>query len=309
MKKWFVIVNPSSGAGNGLKALPEIQKLLGQMVAQEGIEYHLEMTTGTGHATQLTRQAAAAGYELVVAAGGDGTVNEIVNGLMALKNTGQTVPVLGILSVGRGNDFAGSLKIPADLVQAAQTLIKGHGRWVDIGHVTGGTEPDGRYFANCVGIGFDAVVTIETKKLPRWGGFLSFLAGILKTIFIYKDAPLAKIDYDDQTLTQRSLLVSIMNGVRLGGGFYMTPDSKFDDGFLDLCIAEQMSPWQIIKLIPHFTRGTQASQPGIKMGRCKHITVTSLDKPIPAQTDGEIISTTGMQLDIMILPRQIEVIV
>jgi diacylglycerol kinase (ATP) len=309
MKKWLVILNPSAGAGNGLKALPEVKRLLDETASRVGLTYQLVQTTGAGHPMQLARQAAAEGYDIVVAVGGDGTVNEVVNGLMEAKQAGQQLPALGMLCVGRGNDFAGSLGFPADLKQACQVLVADRRKWVDIGWVKGGTVPQGRYFANCVGVGFDAVVTLEVKKLPRWGGFMSFVVGIFKTIFIYKDAPLAVIEYGGRTLTQRSLMISVMNGRRLGGGFYMTPDSQFDDGLLDLCIAEQMSPWRIIRLIPHFTKGTQASQPGIKMGQSAQIKITSQDKPIPAQTDGEIISTTGMSLEIALLPKQIEVIV
>ncbi len=305
MKPYQVILNPAAGAGNGLRILPELKRQLDTT----GISYDLIQSPAPGQPRQLAYQAAEAGVAVVVAAGGDGTVNEIVNGLMAAKNAGLPVPVLGLLCVGRGNDFAGSLGLPAGLAVCCQILASGHRRWVDIGRVSGGIVPAGLYFANCVGVGFDAVTTLEVRKLPRWGGFLSFLIAILKTIFIYKDAPLAVIEYDGQTLTQRSLLVSVMNGRRLGGGFYMAPTSEFDDGLLDLCIAEQMSAWRILRLIPHFTKGTQATQPGIRTARSARVTITSQDKPIPAQTDGEIISTEGMRLEVEIFPRQLEVIV
>jgi len=103
-------------------------------------------------------------------------------------------------------------------------------------------------------------------------------------------------------------LISIMNGRRLGGGFLMAPNSVPDDGLFDLCIAEQMSSFQVIKMIPHFTKGDQATQPAIKTGRAAHITITAQDGPLPAQTDGEIICVDGSHLEVEVLPRQLEII-
>jgi diacylglycerol kinase family enzyme len=144
--------------------------------------------------------------------------------------------------------------------------------------------------------------------MPRWGGFFSFLAAVLKTAFIYNKAPLATIEYGQDTLTQRSLMISMMNGRQLGDGFIMAPDSKPDDGLLDLCIAEQVKPLRIFEMVPHFMRGDQATQPEIKTGRAAHIRITSQDGPLPAQTDGEIICTKGSCLEIELLPLQLEII-
>jgi diacylglycerol kinase family enzyme len=157
-------------------------------------------------------------------------------------------------------------------------------------------------------VGFDAIVTIEVHKLPRWGGYAAFMAAVLKTVFLYNKAPLAKIEYNGNVLSQRSLLISIMNGRRLGGGFIMAPNSLPDDGVFDLCIAEQMNSLEVIKMIPHFTRGDQATQSKIKTGQASKISITAQDGPLPAQTDGEIICVDGSHLDVEVLPRQIEII-
>jgi diacylglycerol kinase (ATP) len=304
MKPIRVILNPAAGHGNGARLLPSIEAAL----TNNGLEYDLVCSDRPGHAIELTGQAVQDGVEMIVAAGGDGTLNEVINGLMRSKLTGRRMPVLGVLCAGRGNDFSGSIGIPEDLDLACKLLKHGQGRLLDIGRVTGGIAPEGRYFINCVGVGFDAVGTIEAAKLPRWGGSLSFLIAILKTIFLYNHAPLATIEFGDQLIKQRSLMISIMNGRRLGGQFFMAPDSKPDDGLLDLCIAEQMSSLQILRLVPHFMHGTQASQKTIKTGRAAVIKIEALDGPLPAQTDGEIISTEGRSLVVELLPRQIKVI-
>jgi diacylglycerol kinase (ATP) len=303
--QYQVILNPVAGHGNGLRARPDLERLL----ASHGLSYSLTQTERPGHAVELTCQAAAAGCDVVVAAGGDGTINEVINGLMAVKGAGQRVPALGVLGVGRGNDLANGIGIPVNLEQACQVLTANQRRWIDIGRVTGGTVPQGRYFGNCVGVGFDAIGTIRAARLPRWGGFASFLVAILETIFLYNHAPLATIEFGGQVVTQRSLMISIMNGQRIGGGgFIMAPQSRPDDGLLDLCIAEQMSSFRILGMVPHFMKGTQATQPEIKTGQAAHVTVTAQDGPLPAQMDGEIISTEGRRLEVELLPHQIEIV-
>ncbi len=297
-------MNPAAGHGNGARLLPSIEAAL----TRHALDYDLVCTGYPGHAVELTGQAIRDGVELIVAAGGDGTVNEVVNGLMRSKLSGGHLPTFGVLCAGRGNDFAGSIGIPEDIDPACKLLKLGQSRLLDVGRVTGGIHPEGRYFINCVGVGFDAVATIEVAKLPRWGGFLSFLIAILKTIFLYNHAPLATIEYGGEIIKQRSLMISMMNGRRLGAGFIMAPDSKPDDGLLDLCIAEQMSPLQIMRLVPHFMHGTQASQKNIRTGKAAVIKIEALDGPLPAQTDGEIISTDGRSLIVELLTRQIRVI-
>jgi diacylglycerol kinase (ATP) len=299
-----IILNPTAGNGNGLNAIPEIEKLLNQ----HNLSFDLVRTERVGHGIELTRQAVKDGYKVIISAGGDGTVNEVINGLMLCQLEGLTIPPLAVLAVGRGNDFAGSMGIPTDLEGGIQALIDDHRRTIDIGKVTGGIFPQGRYFGNCVGIGFDAITTIEVHKLPRWGGFLGFLVAVLKTVFLYNKAPMATIVYDEKSLTQRSLMISIMNGRRLGGNFLLAPNSEPDDGLLDLCIAEQMSSLAVIRMIPHFIRGDQATQPTIKTGQAAHITITGVDGPLPAQTDGEIICVDGTRLEVEVLPRELEII-
>jgi diacylglycerol kinase (ATP) len=265
-------------------------------------------TQRSGHGTELAREAAAAGWDVIVAAGGDGTANEVINGLMEARQVDLHSSALGVLCIGRGNDFAHGVGVPYDLEQACQVLVEDHRRTIDVGRVTGGRYPQGRYFGNCVGVGFDAIGTIEVAKLPRLGGFLSYFIAVLKTIFLYYQAPLTTIEYDGQTLTQPSLMVSIMNGRRLGGGFITAPDGEPDDGLFDLCIAGQMSRARMFGLIPHFLRGTQATQESIKTGRAAHISITAVEGTLPAQTDGEILCTDGRHLEIELLPRQIEVV-
>jgi diacylglycerol kinase (ATP) len=159
-----------------------------------------------------------------------------------------------------------------------------------------------------VGIGFDAVVGFEALKMTRLHGFPSYIVAALKTIFLYYRAPLVRLEYDGQTDTLPALMVSIMNGRRLGGGFMMAPQAEVDDGLFDLCIASQVSRARILSLIPRFMNGTQATQKSIQTGQTRRIVVTAVEGILPAHADGETLCTEGQQLTVELLPRQIKIL-
>jgi len=304
MASYYIIVNPISGRGTGEKSIP----LLEQFLTEQNLTYKIQKTDRPWHATELAQEASKNGYDVIVGVGGDGTSNEIINGLMLAKESGTILPTLGILAVGRGNDFAYSMGVPTTLEEGCQNLLHGKSSPIDIGRVTGGDYLQGRYFGNGVGVGFDAVVGFEALKLTWLSGFPSYIVAALKTIFLYFHAPLVQIDYGDQRLTLPSLMVSIMNGRRMGGGFMMAPDGKRDDGLLNICIATQVSRARIFTLIPHFMRGDQATQKEIKTFQAKQVVVTALKGVLPAHADGETICTEGKQLSIELLPQQINLI-
>ncbi len=234
---------------------------------------------------------------------------EHLNGLMQAKNTNGRCAVMGVISVGRGNDFAFGVGVPHEFGAACGALASGRVRPIDVGRAVGGDYPQGRYFGNGVGIGFDTVVGFEAQKLKHVRGFAAYLIGALKTIFLYFRAPLLEIELDGRKLQQRSLLVSIMNGRRMGGGFFMAPNGQPDDGALDLCIAAQMSRRAVLALMPRFMKGTQGSHRLITMERAKRVTVTALEGSLPAHADGETLCTAGARLDVELLPKEIGILV
>lgn len=315
MPKYKIIVNPVAGGRTGDRAIPRIERLL----SGYGLDFDLVRTERPWHAADLAQEATVAGYDVVVAVGGDGTANEVLNGLMRAKTTlppqnwgrprgGREWPAMGALCVGRGNDFAYGVSIPLDLEAGCRALAQGHRRRIDVGWVVGGLYPQGRYFGNGIGIGFDAVVGFEAVKIARLRGFLGYLVAVLKTVFLYYKAPLVTIEYDGQTITQHSLMISIMNGRRMGGGFMMAPEGEPDDGLLDLCIAREVSRTRIFALIPHFMRGTQVTQEPIQSGRTRRVVVTAVEGVLPAHADGETLCTEGQRLEVELLPRQIDVV-
>lgn len=303
-KKIQFIVNPVAGRDAGRLAVPEIERL----AHENQLSYTLTLTEYPGHAIELARQAAIAGIDVALAVGGDGTSNEVLNGLMQAYNQGYKNTSLGIIAIGRGNDFAYGFGIPAGIQPGFQVLQMGNSFKMDVGRIIGGDYPQGRYFGNGVGIGFDAVVGFEALKLSYLHGFLNYIVAALRTIFLFFNAPVMKIDYDDDRLTQPALMVSIMNGKRMGGGFMMAPAAQQDDGLLDLCIAGQFSRLGILAMIPRFMKGTQATQPQIKTGRAAKIHVIALEGSLPVHADGETICTAGKELSIEIIHQPLTIL-
>jgi YegS/Rv2252/BmrU family lipid kinase len=298
------IVNPIAGQGTGKLALPEIDRL----ARDNHLDYTIVSTEHPGHAIDLARDAAIGGLDIVVAVGGDGTSNEVLNGLMQAWKQGFRHTSLGIIGIGRGNDFAYGFGIPPGVLDGFKVIKDGTQRLMDVGYVVGGDYPQGRYFGNGLGIGFDAVVGFEALKLTHLHGFLNYVVAALRTIFLFFDAPTVRIEYDGKQITQPSLMVSIMNGRRMGGGFMMAPEAHPDDGLLDLCIAGQLSRIGILTMIPRFMKGTQAVHPQIKTGRASKIHVVAIDGSLPAHADGETICTAGRELSIEIIKHPIYIL-
>jgi YegS/Rv2252/BmrU family lipid kinase len=305
MPKYKIILNPVSGRGRGERVAPLIENLL----RQHGLDFEITRTQAPEHAIQLAGEAAAQGWDVVVAVGGDGTANEVINGLAHARLNDRGQAALGVISVGRGNDFAFGAGVPPDLELACAALAANHRRWLDVGWVQGGDDPQGRFFGNGVGIGFDAVVGFEALKLKRLHGFPSYIVAALKTIFLYFHAPTVRVEFDGQSLTQPALMVSIMNGQRLGGGFMLAPQGRPDDGMFDLCIAGQVSKLGILALLPRFMQGTQAGHPAIRTAQAARVTVTAVQGTLPAHADGETLCTAGERLALEIHPRLLEVVI
>ena len=303
-QKPLLILNPIADHGKAEKLLPVITELF----EKHQFDYELVLTEYPGHALEIAREQAELGRSLIIAAGGDGTMNEVINGLMRAENQNQNRPVLGVLPVGRGNDFAFGIDITKDLDKAVQAIVAGKTKKIDIGLVTGGDYPQGRFFGNGVGLGFDTVVGFEAAKIKWAHGVASYLVGLVRTIFLYHTAPTYEIILDEETITQPSLLVSIMNGKRMGGSFHMAPKGDPGDGLFNLCIASQVPQIKILPLAFKVIKGTQEGHPAIRMPQSRKVIVHALTGNIPAHADGETICFAGMELKIELIPQALDVI-
>jgi len=295
-----VILNPAAGRGYGARVEPQLRECL----ADQGICFDLERTDGPWHAAELAQRAAEDGFGTIVSAGGDGTANEVINGLMAASENGAPRR-MGVLPAGSGSDFAGGVGLPLGIEDACRRLTCGDVRTIDLGRVIVPGKPP-RYFGNVVGIGFDGAVLMETLKIKRLRGLPLYLLAVLKTVFLNFTTPRVTVTYDKQSMDLTATLVSIANGPREGGGFLIAPEAQPDDGLFDLCIARKVSRLTILRLLPHFLRGTHTDLEPVTMARAAVVQVSS-DDDLVAHVDGEVLCTDAREIRCEILPGALEV--
>jgi diacylglycerol kinase family enzyme len=225
--------------------------------------------------------------------------------MMFAKQADLGTAALGVLPIGRGNDFNYSMGNTTVWQEGCRVLAEGKRQWLDIGRVTGGLYPDGRYFGNGVGVGFDAVVGFIAAR-QRLSGFLSYLVAAIRTMYVYSPAPVVAVELEGETITLPALMVTIMNGRRLGGGFMIAPDGNPADGLMDVCIAHEVGKLKIFYLITKFMKGTQYGHPAIQGRQASRLSVRAVQGKLPVHADGETISTGCDQIQVELLPRQIE---
>jgi len=300
----LIIYNPTAGKGKAAERIPETEALL----KARNIDYELRITQRVWHAAELAEAAGRAGFGVVVAAGGDGTVNEVVNGLMLASERGERLPALGVFSVGRGNDFAYGADVPVELEGCVAVLAEGSSRPLDVGRISGGDYPDGRFFANGVGVGFDTIVGLEAAKLKRVHGFMAYVVGAARTFILYPKAPEVRVEHDGGAIAQASHQISIMNGKRMGGTFFMAPHSDNHDGLFDFCMAGKLTRGEMVDLILRYIKGTQAGHPKIRTGRSSRFSISSPNGGLVVHADGETICVDGKAILVECLPSRIRVL-
>lgn len=304
MPNSLLIVNPTSGRGFAGRSLPLIE----QQLHKYDINYTLVLTERPWHAAELAEKGARDGYETVIVASGDGTANEVLNGLMRARLSGFDKTAMGQIAVGTGNDFAFGMGIPGGVEVGCKVLAENYRRKMDVGVVKGGDYPDGRFFGNGVGIGFDAATGFVAAKIRWIRGMLLYLIAAIETIFVYYKAPSVRMTYDEKEMDLSPLMLSIMNGRRMGGGFFFAPNGDPGDGIFDLCIARAVSQMRIFGLIPYFMKGTQASQKEVSLDKARKVKVVALKGSLPVHCDGETVCFEGKEISIELLPGQIEFI-
>jgi YegS/Rv2252/BmrU family lipid kinase len=290
-RKVKLILNPMADMGRAWKVANDLRP-----IAQE---FQGELTwSGTvypTHAIDLARQAAEEGYDLVVAMGGDGTAHEVVNGLMQVP--AERRPVLGVVPIGSGNDFAHSIGVPAKPDRALAHALKMETvASIDLGLMT--DEQTGRkeYFDNTLGAGFDAVVTIRSHRLPIVKGFLMYLTAVIQTILLNHDPIKVQFKTDAAEWEDTVLMMTLCNGPREGGGFLISPASKNDDGVFQFLNVRKVSRGMMFRLVPEFMKGSHLRfTKETQLGDFKTMTIAA-DRPLYIHADGEIFTSFGSNL-------------
>jgi len=287
----LVIVNPIAGRGYATQALPKIREYL----TEDGLDFDVVLTEAHGHAVDLAKKGMADGYELLVAVGGDGTSNEVINGMMS-GWSGDPVGTMSVIPVGSGNDFSVGIGAAQELREACRQVVKGERHLIDVGRV------GERHFGNTVGVGFDAVVGVVAAKHRRLRGLPLYLVAVLQTILFYFKAPTITLDCDGRKHTEPLIMVSIGNGQRAGGGFWVTPDAKVDDGLFDVMQVKEMGRLRMLQMVPLFIKGTHIHRKEVNVERGSHV-VLETDGDLVAHADGELVCEHEQRLEFQLLPQ------
>ncbi|MBA7600627.1 MAG: YegS/Rv2252/BmrU family lipid kinase [Calditrichaeota bacterium] len=232
--------------------------------------------------------------KLEAAFGGDGTANEVAQGLV-----GGNTP-LAVIPYGTGNDFARSAGIPLGLAAAMDLLCQGTAAPIDVGFV------NGRYFVNAVGIGFDGRANYEAEQIKWLRGPLAILLAIFRTMRYWKAVPMT-LTVDGRTISRTTYLVNIGNGPFVGGGLKLTPAARIDDGMLGVCHVADIAPIKIILNFGRLKTGTIDVLPEVTQLTGSNIIVES-ELPMPVHVDGEVLGLDIRKLDLRILPGAIQLV-
>jgi len=297
-----MILNPNADLGRAWRQAADLRPVVDQYGGADWAG-----TVYPSHAAELARQAAEEGYELVISVGGDGTIHEVINGLMQLP--AEKRPRLGVVPMGSGNDFAHALGMDPRPPYALRQIFTGQPRRIDVGRLEDGS---GRveYWDNALGIGFDATVTIRSRRFTYVRGFLVYLTAVLQTIALNHDATRMQITTDQETWTDELRMLVVANGSREGGGFKVSPQAQPDDGIYDYVCIGRVSRLMMLRLLPEVMKGTHGRFPQVRMGKLKHMELRA-DSPLNIHIDGEIFAGFGMdvrQLTLEIIPGALEFI-
>jgi diacylglycerol kinase (ATP) len=303
MRRIKIIFNPQANRGLNARNAEHYQRLAGELGGADWV-----MTQAPGHASELAQQSAGEGCERIVVLGGDGTVHEVINGLMQVSDGVR--PQLGIVPVGSGNDFVRGARTERNPEQAFRLAFNDdHARRMDVGYLRVAGKP-ASYWVNVLGIGFDAAVTQQSLRIKRIRGSAMYFVAALRTIIENYNALMLDMEIDGVKRAQAVQMLTIGNGTREGGGFITTPGSRIDDGVLDYAMFQPMSRLMMVRLIPEVMRGTHGRFKQVRMGTLRSMRLRS-DRPLLIHSDGEMMVVHGddvREVEIGIKPAAISLV-
>ncbi len=287
-RRAVIVLNPTGGRGQAGRRRAELERLLRDAATQRpacALKWEIVESSSAGAATQIAARSAETGATIIAAAGGDGTLNEVLNGVIG---TGAT---LALLPLGTGNDFSRTAGLFGSLRLAVETLFDGLDRPIDVGLV------NGRYFLNVAGCGFDAVVAARANHGPRWlRGAPSYVLALLQTLARFRPADVV-LTLDGEASARRLMLCSVANAQTYGAGMRIAPDAMLDDGLFDVCILGAAGVVEFILAFPRVFNGTHVAHPKVTILRASCVRVES-SSPLPLLVDGEVIGATPAEFTI-----------
>jgi YegS/Rv2252/BmrU family lipid kinase len=299
LPKLGIILNPIAGGGRAIN----IEKQLVEYLRYRKIVFQLEKTNRPQHATELSSQMCKE-LDIIVALGGDGTLNEVAAGALG------SIATIAPFPIGSGNDFNRIIGIPRKIALAIDTIISGTKRLIDIGKVviqnSLGTIQV-KHFINTLGIGIDAQIAKEVKGIKYLRGLPLYCLAAIKALSHYSPNTYS-ISENGTTRKETAYLLCAGNGIYEGGGFKMLPDANPSDSKLNICLIRKMSVWNALPLVPKIIQGTHGGHEMISMWDSKRLSISS-NQPFILHGDGEIFEENAMNVIIDIVPKAINVIV
>lgn len=281
---FLFIFNPIAGRGRSIKIFDNVKKIFDDA----GVEYTVWSTTYSGEATFLAKKAIEEGFKNIIAVGGDGTLLEVVTGIVGCDCN------VGVIPAGTGNDFVRSIGIDADPEKAARVILDGNVRNVDIGSTV-----NNDYFVNVAGAGFDTEVIRYTEKFKSsFKGQTAYVLGILSALLYYRGKNM-RITMDGKTIERKMFLIAVANGMTYAGGMKVAPKATPFDGYFDVTLFENIANIKVPFLLPFFIKGKHEKIKYISTYRCKEISIDVSDASEPINMDGEIIGSTPMTFKVL----------
>lgn len=302
MAKVLFIVNPAAGNGNGAKAGEAIKKSF----VSGSDNYEIYVTTGCKDSINYLTSQKNRKFEKIIAVGGDGTINEVVNGIISAGYDTS----LGVIPVGSGNDLVKMIPTPGDLIESVQyNLANTGGKQIDAGKLTykkSDNSEHQRYFINSVGIGFDAKIAYHKEQNHRFPGITAYIVSLIKAIKDYKPIN-AEIRSDSFNTSGDFLLMTAGNGKTSGGGFYLNPDAEIDDGKLDFTTVEFVGKTKLFYKLPLALFNKLKKVKEVKFYTFNYLEI-KLAEPYYIHADGEMLSDDVVELKLEILKSAIKII-
>ena len=295
LKKWFVIINPTSGNGSCNKHWPKIERLL----KIYDFDFQFAFTKHAKHSSLIVQQAIENDITNIISVGGDGTLHNIINSIMSQNQKAPTTITVGIIPIGTGNDWVKTHNLPKDFEKAIQLIKNGQTKLQDVGKIeffNSNIKPV--YFINLAGIGFDGFVVSKVKKYKRFGA-LSYFIGAIFSLLSFKNFQ-SKVRLNSKEVFGKTLMILIGLCKYSGGGMQLTKTPNPFDGFFDVSIAKNLSKLDVVKNMSKLFNGDIINYKKVETHKCDTITIEIIDNNIPfIQADGELIGTGNIKVSII----------
>jgi diacylglycerol kinase (ATP) len=303
----IVILNPYAGRWKGQQKRGEFEIAL----KEAGVDYKLAITERPGHGSELAARAVREGFSPVIAAGGDGSISEVVNGMLqGVENFDELKSTpLGVLPLGTANDFCVNLHMPLDIPSATKVIANGQTRSIDLGEVRFGSENQTRYFDNNSAIGLEPSVTLIQQRIKRLRGVMRYLVATLIGVY-HNPQWIMQIEWEGGRFNGMANLVTVGINPLTGGLFYMTPHADPYDGLLTFVYGSVPTRMKILSILPKTMKpgpGSYVEHPTIHEINSPWVKIHS-ETPTPLHADGEIQSETVQDLEYRVLPACLPVL-